>query len=108
MLIGKEIVQSSGASYKLLLLSAINYLANGRIYLLSERSNEQGMLDMGCAPDLLPGHRPVAYAEFRKRYENLWHAEISDKTRTDDIRDDGRCSQRLPEGLVCYGREPGL
>jgi len=46
LLIGKEIVQSSGASYKLLLLSAINYIANGRIYLLSERSNEQGLLDM--------------------------------------------------------------
>lgn len=79
LLIGKEIVQSSGASYKLLLLSAINYLANGRIYLLSERSNEQGLLDMGCAPDLLPGYRPVAYAEFRKRYENSWNAEINDK-----------------------------
>ncbi len=78
LLIGKEIVQSSGASYKLLLLSAINYLFNGRIYLLSERSNEQGALDMGCAPDLLPGYRPVAHAEFRKRYEDLWHTEISE------------------------------
>ena len=79
LLVGKEIVQSRGASYKLLLLSAINYLANGRIYLLSERANEQGLLDMGCAPDLLPGYRPVAYAEFRKRYENLWDTEISEK-----------------------------
>jgi NADH-quinone oxidoreductase chain G len=79
LIIGKEIVQSSGASYKLLLLAAINYIVNGRIYLLSERSNEQGMLDMGCAPDLLPGYRPVAYAEFRKRYENLWHTEIAEK-----------------------------
>ena len=37
------------------------------------------MLDMGCAPELLPGYRPVANAEFRKRYENLWHTEISEK-----------------------------
>lgn len=79
ILIGKEIVQSRGASYKLLLLSAITYLVNGRIYLLSDHANEQGVLDMGCAPDLLPGYRPVAYAEFRKRYENLWHAEIPDR-----------------------------
>ncbi|MFZ2196753.1 MAG: NADH-quinone oxidoreductase subunit NuoG [Thermodesulfovibrionales bacterium] len=79
LLIGKETIQSSGASYKLLLLSAVNYLANGRIYLLSERSNEQGMLDMGCAPDLLPGYRPVAYAEFRKRYASSWNAELNDK-----------------------------
>ena len=79
LVIGKDIVQSTGGSYKLLLLSAINYLANGRIYLLSEKANEQGALDMGCAPDILPGHRPVAYPEFRKKCENVWHTELSDK-----------------------------
>jgi len=79
LVVGKDIVQSTGGSYKLLLLSAINYLANGRIYLLSEKANEQGALDMGSAPDILPGHRPVAYPEFRKKCENVWHAELSDK-----------------------------
>jgi len=79
LVIGKEIVQSNGGSYKLLLLSAINYLINGRIYLLSERANEQGLLDMGCAPDLLPGYRPLTFAEFRKKYENLWKTAISEK-----------------------------
>jgi len=79
LVIGKDIVQSTGGSYKLLLLSAINYLANGRIYLLSEKANEQGALDMGCAPDILPGSRPVAYPEFRKKCENVWHTELSDK-----------------------------
>lgn len=79
VVIGKELIQSSGGSHKLLLVSAINYLINGRIYLLSERANEQGLLDMGCAPDLLPGYRPLAYAEFRRRYENAWHTTISEK-----------------------------
>ncbi len=79
LVIGKEIVQSAGGSYKLLLLSAINYLANGRIYLLSERANEQGALDMGCAPDILPGYRPVAYPEFRKKYESVWHGELPEQ-----------------------------
>jgi formate dehydrogenase major subunit/formate dehydrogenase alpha subunit len=76
MVIGKDIVQSSGSSYKLLLLSAINYLANGRIYLLSERANEQGSIDMGCLPDMLPGCRPVSMPEFRNKYESVWRAEI--------------------------------
>ncbi|MGE5299832.1 MAG: molybdopterin-dependent oxidoreductase, partial [Acidobacteriota bacterium] len=76
VIIGKEIVQSSGGNYKLFLLAAINYLVNGRIYLLSERANEQGLLDTGCAPDLLPGYRPLAYAEFRKRYETAWKTAI--------------------------------
>jgi len=79
MVIGKEIVQSTGGSYKLLLLAAITYLANGRVYLLSEKANEQGALDMGCAPDMLPGYRPVAYPEFTKRYGAVWHAELSEK-----------------------------
>jgi len=79
LVIGKEVVQSTGGSYKLLLLAAINYLANGRIYMLTEKANEQGALDMGCAPDLLPGYRPVAFPEFAKKYGAHWHAEISEK-----------------------------
>ncbi len=79
LIIGKEIIQSKGASYKLLLLSAINYLINGRIYLLSERANEQGLLDMGCASDLLPGSRPLEIAEFRRRYEKAWQVTLPGK-----------------------------
>jgi len=79
VVVGKELVQSSGGSYKLFLVSAINYLINGRIYLLSERANEQGLLDMGCSPDLLPGYRPVSYPEFRRRYEAIWKAAVPEK-----------------------------
>lgn len=79
IVLGKEVVQSTGGSYKLLLVAAINYMINARIYLLSERANEQGLLDMGCAPDMLPGHRPLGYAEFRKRYENVWQTEIPEQ-----------------------------
>ncbi|MBI4691332.1 MAG: NADH-quinone oxidoreductase subunit NuoG [Nitrospirae bacterium] len=79
IVIGKELVQSNSGNYKLLLIAAINYLINGRIYLLSERANEQGLLDMGCAPDLLPGYRPLTFAEFRRKYENSWKTSIPDK-----------------------------
>jgi len=79
VLIGKELLQSTGGSYKLLLVCALNYLVNGRIYLLSERANEQGLLDVGCVPDLLPGCRPLAYDEFRKRYESLWKTPLPEK-----------------------------
>ena len=33
----------------------------------------------GCMPDSLPGDRPVALAEFRRRYENEWKTAIPDK-----------------------------
>ncbi len=79
VVIGREVIQSSGGAYKLFLVCAITYLVNGRIYLLSDHANEQGVLDMGCAPDLLPGYRPLSYAEFRKRYEAAWKTTLSDK-----------------------------
>ncbi len=79
VVIGKEVIQSAGGSYNLLLLSAISYLVNARIHLLSERANEQGVVDMGCAPDLLPGSRPLSYVEFRRRYEAAWKVPLPEK-----------------------------
>ncbi|MBI4684573.1 MAG: NADH-quinone oxidoreductase subunit NuoG [Nitrospirae bacterium] len=79
IVIGRELMQSNGNSYKFLLLSAISYLINGKIYLLSERSNEQGVIDMGCAPDILPGYKSVSDSEFRKRYESVWKTAIPEK-----------------------------
>jgi NADH-quinone oxidoreductase chain G len=79
IVIGKEIIQSNGGSYKLMLLSAIKHLINAKIYLLSERANEQGLLDMGCTPDMLPGYMPVSHPESRKKIEEAWKAAIPDK-----------------------------
>lgn len=76
VILGKELIQRTDGSYTIMLISALSYIINARIYLLSERPNEQGLLDMGCAPDILPGHRPISFAEFRKRYESAWKATI--------------------------------
>ncbi len=76
VILGKELIQRTDGSYSVMLISALTYIINARIYLLSERPNEQGLLDMGCAPDILPGHRPISFAEFRKRYESAWKATI--------------------------------
>lgn len=79
IVIGKETIQSNGGSYKLMLLSAIKHLINANIYLLSERANEQGLLDMGCTPDMLPGYMPVSHPESRKKIEEAWKAVIPEK-----------------------------
>lgn len=76
VVLGKELIQRTDGSYSTMLAGALSYIINARIYLLSERPNEQGLLDMGCAPDILPGHRPVSLTEFRKRYESAWRATI--------------------------------
>jgi NADH-quinone oxidoreductase chain G len=73
IVIGREIAkQTEGAA-----LSAIlAYILNARLYMLSERPNEQGLVDMGCLPDMLPGQRPVDIPSFRKRYEEVWAQEV--------------------------------
>jgi len=80
LIIGPDILQRADVRTNLFLLTAIAYLLDARIYLLSERPNEQGVIDMGCLPDALPGGRPLDIESFRKRDEELWGFEIPSKT----------------------------
>lgn len=80
LIIGPDIVQRADVRTNLFLLTAIAYMLNARVYLLSERPNEQGVMDMGCLPDTLPGGRPVEIESFRKRDEELWGSEIPSRT----------------------------
>ncbi|MBF0343098.1 MAG: NADH-quinone oxidoreductase subunit NuoG [Nitrospirae bacterium] len=59
IILGQDICQGERVSKKVFLVGAIAYLLNGRIFLMSDRPNYQGLIDMGCVPDLLPGGRPV-------------------------------------------------
>jgi len=70
VVIGPDIIQRKRASKCLFLLGAIAYLINARIFLLAERPNYQGLLDMGCLPELLPGGRPVELEMFRHKIED--------------------------------------
>ncbi len=76
IIIGRDIIQTSNGHINLLLLAALVYLLNGRIYLLSELPNEQGLLDMGCQPDTLPSGRPLSVEIYRKRCEEILGVEI--------------------------------
>lgn len=76
IIIGPDIIQRTDVRTNLFLLSAVAYLLNARVYLLSERPNEQGLMDVGCLPDTLPGGRPVDIDSFRKRDEELWGCSI--------------------------------
>jgi predicted molibdopterin-dependent oxidoreductase YjgC len=80
IIIGRDILQRAEGHTNLLLLAALIYLLNGRIYLLSELPNEQGLVDMGCLPDTLPGGRPVTVDIFRKRYEEFFGVEIPSRS----------------------------
>ncbi|GBD99977.1 putative formate dehydrogenase [bacterium BMS3Abin07] len=68
VIIGPDIMINNGLM-GLFLIAAIIYVLDARIYLLSERPNEQGVIDTGCMPDTLPGGRPLEISSFREKFE---------------------------------------
>lgn len=79
VVIGPDIVQRSDMRSIVFLLTALCYLLNGRVFLLSERPNEQGVIDTGCVPDMLPGGRPLEIDSFRHKCETLWDTQLPEK-----------------------------
>ncbi|MBI4328602.1 MAG: molybdopterin-dependent oxidoreductase [Chloroflexi bacterium] len=42
------------------------------------QGNTQGVHDMGCLPNMLPGYRPVGDAEIREHFSTAWEAPLPD------------------------------
>jgi len=79
IILGMDLVQRTDGHQMLFMIAGLVYLLEARLYLLSERPNEQGLIDMGCVPDMLPGSRPVDIVDFRKIYEGLWKAPLPEE-----------------------------
>lgn len=79
IVLGMDIVQRANGHRTLFAIAGLTYLLEARLYLLSEMPNEQGLIDMGCLPDTLPGGRPLGVGDFRRRFETFWKATIPEK-----------------------------
>ncbi len=75
---GMDLVQRSDGHRALFAVAGLTHLLEARLYLLSERPNEQGLIDAGCVPDMLPGGRPLNIPDFRRRYEDAWKRPVPD------------------------------
>lgn len=73
---GIDLVQRKDGHRALFAVAGLTYLLEARLYLLSERPNEQGLIDVGCVPDMLPGGRPLNIYDFRRGYEVAWKGSI--------------------------------
>lgn len=76
IILGMDLIQRTDGHYILFLVAGLTYLLEARLYLLSERPNEQGLIDVGCVPEMLPGCRPIDITDFKRRYEEMWNASI--------------------------------
>ncbi len=76
IVLGTELVQRTDGHRALFAIAGLTYLLEARLYLLSERPNEQGLIDMGCLPDTLPGGRPIDIGGFNRNFESVWNGNI--------------------------------
>jgi len=79
IILSPSLIQRRDGHNILFYIAGLVYLLEARLYLLSELPNEQGVIDMGCVPDMLPGCRPLDITDFRRRYEEAWDAPIPEQ-----------------------------
>lgn len=76
---GMDLVQRSNGHRAIFAVAGLTYLLEARLYLLSDRPNEQGLIDAGCVPDMLPGGRPLDVHDFKRKFEMEWGGAIPEE-----------------------------
>lgn len=76
---GMDLVQRTSGHRSIFAVAGLIYLLEARLYLLSDRPNEQGLIDTGCVPDMLPGGRPLGVHDFKRKFESEWGGAIPDE-----------------------------
>ncbi|TNF56357.1 2Fe-2S iron-sulfur cluster binding domain-containing protein [bacterium] len=79
IVMGTDLVQRSDGHRGLFAVAGLTYLLEARLFLLSEKPNEQGLIDMGCVPDMLPGERPLHIGNFKQVVEEIWKGSIPEE-----------------------------
>jgi len=76
IVMGMDLVQRTDGHRLLFTVAGLTYLLEARLYLRSERPNEQGLIDAGCVPEMLPGGRPINITDFRSKFEDEWNGTL--------------------------------
>jgi predicted molibdopterin-dependent oxidoreductase YjgC len=76
IVIGPELVQRADGYGALAALAGLAHCLQARLYLQAEGANDQGLVDVGCLPDRLPGGVPASDASHRNRLEEHWSGSI--------------------------------
>ncbi len=106
VVLGMDLLQRSDGHKALFAVAGLIYLLEARLYLLSEKPNEQGVIDTGCAPDLLPGGRPLGIHEFRRKFEAAWDGVIPEKEGLTLLEIINDASEKRIKALYIMGENP--
>ncbi|MFO0705280.1 MAG: molybdopterin-dependent oxidoreductase [Nitrospira sp.] len=73
---------------------------------VTEEPNEQGAVDMGVAPEFLPGQASYADAAGRERFAKAWDASLPAKTGANLVEILKRCKSGQIKALYVLGENP--
>ncbi len=73
----KNALHTLGAILNLALMTGSLGSPGAGLFVLARENNQPGAMDMGTAPDLLPGRQPLNDETARKKWEKNWKTSIS-------------------------------
>lgn len=73
----KHAANTLAAVLNLSLMSGSLGSGRGGIYIVAKENNQQGAMDMGATPDLLPGRQPFDSKDSKRIWEQNWHTKLS-------------------------------
>jgi formate dehydrogenase alpha subunit len=73
----KNALHTLGAILNLALMTGSLGSPGAGLYVLARENNQSGAIDMGAAPDSLPGRQPLDDEAARKKWEKNWKTSIS-------------------------------
>lgn len=92
---GQNVASAQAAADLALITGKLGKTSCG-VFVLAEKANAQGVIDMGLAPDLLPGFKSISDEEARKKIEELWESPLP----ADEGMNAGEIIKKAAEGEI--------
>lgn len=99
-------VASAKAAANLALVTGHLGKPSSGVFVLAEKANAQGAIDMGLAPDMLPGFKSIADEEARKKIEELWESPLPEGEGLDAAQIIKKAAEGEIRGLYVVGENP--
>ena len=103
---GKQDRALALAASNLALLTGQIGKENSGIFILGEKNNSQGALDMGVTPEWLPGYAHCSDASARGRFESSWKVSLPDQPGMGALAILQAAEEGKIQGLYIVGENP--
>ncbi|SPD71951.1 NADH-quinone oxidoreductase subunit 3-like protein (Nqo3/NuoG) [uncultured Desulfobacterium sp.] len=102
----RNAARAADAILNLMLMTGSLGTDTGGLYLLARENNQAGALDMGSAPDLLPGRENLGDSRQRQRFERAWEVRLSPDQGLNAIRMITEAEKGTLKALYIMGENP--